>query len=104
MPELEKVVEVRVNRAFARSFARVHAAFGTSPDEIEEAKAVARANMVAAEDGYYATAELLDAGWEPMREQLVDFVRRTGYVLEARWPIECPDVVHIEWPERKRAA
>jgi hypothetical protein len=81
---------LNVSRAFANAFARVHAAFGTSPAEIEEAKAAARASMVAAQDGYYDSAAMLEAGWEPKREQAAAFVTRTRYAPAA--PSETVDI------------
>jgi hypothetical protein len=95
---------MKVSPAFARAFARVHAAFGTAPAEIDEAKAAARANMVAAQDGYYATAAMVEAGWDPKREQAATFVQRTGFTLEARWPVKPPEQVDIQWPEKPRRA
>jgi hypothetical protein len=58
--------QVQVTRKFAEAFALVHAAFRTPAAEIEEAKAAARANMVAAEDAYYSAAARIRAGWKPL--------------------------------------
>lgn len=57
---------MKVTARFLEAFNRVHAAFRTSPAEIEEAKAAARENLPAAEDSYYATDAMLAAGWQPM--------------------------------------
>lgn len=99
--EKKVLVGVRVSRKFAAAFAQVHAAFRTSPEEIEEAKIIARSNMVAAEDAYYATAAMLDAGWNPEREQAVAFMKRTGYKPDPRWPIAPSESIDVQW---KRAA
>jgi hypothetical protein len=88
---------LNVSRAFVNAFARVHAAFCTLPAEIEEAKAAARANMVAAEDSYYASSAMLDAGWDPMAEQAWEFRKRTRFTPEQRWPIT-PREKDIVWP------
>lgn len=93
---------MKVSRAFLEAFNRVHAAFQTAPAEIEEAKAVVRANLVAAEDAYYGTAALLAAGWDPMKEQASAFLERTGFTVPKRWLIEPrPD---IAWPSLSLAA
>ena len=101
---VKKIDTVRVSPAFARAFNRVHEAFRSTPEEIEQAKAAARASMVSAEDGYYATAELLEAGWDPMREQAQAFMDRTGCRPSARWPVIPSEHVEIRWPEKLRAA
>lgn len=67
-----------VTRAFAEAFALVHAAFRTSPAEIEEAKALVRADFAAAESGYLATAAMIRAGWKPLEEQVSSFIARTN--------------------------
>ena len=73
---------MKVTVAFVEAFNLVHATFGSTPEEIEEAKAVARSNLVAAESGYYATAAMIRAGWKPREEQASAFIARTGYVDE----------------------
>jgi AraC-like DNA-binding protein len=94
----------RVSPAFARAFKRVHEAFGSTPEEIEEAKAAARASMVSAEDSYYATAAMLEAGWDPKAEQAAAFLARTGCTIPSRWPVVPSEHVKIRWPEKLRAA
>jgi hypothetical protein len=89
---------MRASPKFVRAFAAVHEAFASSADEIEEAKAVARANMVAAQDSYYASAEMIEAGWDPLLEQASAFLARTGFVPESRWPVTQPESVAIRWP------
>lgn len=97
MNEVKKIDSVRVSPAFVRAFKRVHEAFRTSPEEIEEAKALARVRMVAAEDAYYTGAAMLEAGWDPMKEQASAFVKRTGFEFQ-RWPIVPQEHVDVRWP------
>lgn len=101
-----EIVQLRVSRAFAAAFARVHAAFGTSPEEIEEAKAIVRAHPVQAEDSYYTSAAMLEAGWKPLKEQAAAFLKRTGFVPPQRWNPEQAESVEVQWPSRdlRRAA
>lgn len=87
-----------VTASFKRDFDLVMEAFRVSADEVDEAKAIARANMVAAEDAYYADAEMIRAGWNPTREQAATFLKRTGFVVEARWPVEQRAHVEVRWP------
>lgn len=76
--------KAQVSRKFAEAFALVHAAFRTPPAEIEEAKAAARARMVAAEDAYYEGAAMIRAGWNPLVEQASAFrARRQSLDLAA---------------------
>lgn len=58
---------MKVTREFVEAFDLVHAAFRTSPAEIEEAKAIARSDMPAAQAAYLSTAALIRAGWDPLR-------------------------------------
>jgi hypothetical protein len=103
-PNLKKIDTARVSPAFARAFKRVHEAFGSSPEQIEEAKFTARARMVLAEDAYYATAAMLEAGWNPLAEQAGAFLKRTGFVVPQRWPIVPSESVEVRWPEKLRKA
>lgn len=59
----------RASRHFVEAFNLVHQAFRTPPAEIEEARALARADMAAAEDGYLPLANLLRAGWKPVEDR-----------------------------------
>lgn len=68
---------MKATREFVDAFNQVHAAFKTSPAEIEEAKAIARADMPAAAASYLASAAMLRAGWKPLQEQASGFLART---------------------------
>lgn len=87
-----------VTASFKRDFDLVMEAFKVLLQEIEEAKAIARANMVAAEDAYYADAAMIRAGWIPTQEQVAEFLKRTGFVVEPRWPVEQRAHVEVRWP------
>jgi hypothetical protein len=106
MLTMEGVVQTKVPKAFAEAFAAVHAAFRTPPAEIDEAKVIARANMVAAEDAYYSAADMIRAGWDPLAEQAAAFIARTGFAVDARWPIKSTPNPEIQWPslDLRRAA
>lgn len=69
---------MKVSREFLEAFNVVHSAFRTPPAEIEAAKEIARANIVAAEDSYRASAAMLAAGWDPTHEQAAAFVAHTS--------------------------
>jgi citrate lyase beta subunit len=69
-----------VSRAFIEAFELVHQAFRSSPAEIEEAKAIARADMDAAQRSYFATAAMIRAGWKPLEEHASTWIARTQYV------------------------
>lgn len=96
--------QTKASPVFVRAFMRVHEAFRSTPTEIEEAKFAARARMVAAEDGYYAAAAMIEAGWDPMTEQAARFLKRTGFVVPQRWPVIPSEYVEIRWPQKLRAA
>lgn len=70
---------MKATRRFVEAFTLVHQAFGTTPAEIEEAKAAVRASPVPAEDGYYAMADMIRAGWQPLQEQASSFMKRRSW-------------------------
>lgn len=104
MNNVQRIDSVRVSPAFARAFARVHAAFQSTPEEIQAAKAAARERMVSAEDAYYAAAELIEAGWNPLAEQAKAFMVRTGCTSSPRWPTVPAEHVEMRWPPKMRKA
>lgn len=53
---------MKASREFVDAFNLVHATFRTTAAEIEEAKALARADMAAAQESYCATAAMIRAG------------------------------------------
>lgn len=75
---------MKVTREFVEAFSLVHAAFRTSPAEIEEAKALARADMPAAEVSYFSSAAMLRAGWKPLEEHAEAFLARTDFIYPER--------------------
>ena len=91
---------VKVSRRFSEAFALVHEAFGSSAADIAEAKFLARANMVAAEDGYYTSAAMIQAGWKPRTESAAAFLAGTGFRVPSRWPTVQPEHIEIEWPRK----
>lgn len=75
---------MKVSRQFVEDFNLVHATFRTAPAEIEEAKAIARADMDTAQAGYHATAAMIRAGWRPLEEHATAFLARTAFTYEEK--------------------
>jgi hypothetical protein len=67
-----------VSRAFFDDFTLVHEAFHSTQQEIDDAKAIARADLEAAARTYHTSAVMIRAGWKPLEQQLVDFVAATN--------------------------
>lgn len=57
--------EIRVSAKFKRDFDLVMEAYKVKPAEIEEAKAVCRADMAAAVASFADTAHMIRMGWKP---------------------------------------